>query len=179
MDGELLVTGGDGPVGEILADQLTRDSVTVVFLDEDERAIERATEAGVDARMCNPSETATLDREDIEEMGTAIVASQEDSHNLLVAQLLRIRRTERVIALVNDPRNVEAFAAAGIEPVSASTALADALDRQRRGVEVVETERSPGPKTEEDATKRHSKRGESTDGTERERIRSDGGGGDT
>lgn len=171
-----MVTGGDGFVGEVLADQLTTDSVTVVFLGRDERAVERAAEAGADARMGDPSEAAILDREDIEEMSTAIVASQKDSHNLLIAQLLRLRRIERVIALVNDPRNVEAFAAAGIEPVSASTALAGALARQRRVVE--RTKRSSGKETA-NVAKRRLEREESTDGPERERVRSDGAGGDT
>ncbi|MGN8216282.1 NAD-binding protein [Halococcus salifodinae] len=178
MNSETVVIGGDGAVGEVLAGQLVGSSTAVVFLDEDERAVERAAEAGADARVGDPSEAATLDREDIGEMETAIVASQKDSHNLLVAQLLRLRRTERVIALVNDPENVEAFAAAGIEPVSASTALAGALDRQRRGVEGVETERSPGQKTEEDATKHRSEHEESTDDPKHERVRSDGAGGD-
>ena len=176
MTREILITGGDGFVGEVLADQLTSDSVRVVFLDEDERAVERAAEAGADARMSDPSEATTLNREDIEEMGTAIVASQEDSHNLLVAQLLRPRRIKRVIALVNDPQNVEAFAAAGIEPVCASAALAGALNRQRRVVEY--TVRSSGQETT-NAEKRRQESEESSNSLERERVRSDGTGSDT
>ncbi|EMA43642.1 NAD(P)-binding protein [Halococcus saccharolyticus] len=176
MNSETVVIGGDGAVGEVLAGQLVGTSAAVVFLDEDERAVEHAAEAGADARVGDPSEAATLDREDIEEMGTAIVASQKDSHNLLVAQLLQLRRTERVIALVNDPKNVEAFTAAGIEPVSASTVLAGALDRQRRGAEIVETERSLGQETEEDTAKRHLEHEESTDDPKHERVRSDGAG---
>src|SRR5699024_11295317 len=97
--------------------------------------------AGVDAHLADPSETATLDREAIESLGTAIVASRTDRRNLLVAQLLGCRRTERVIALVNDPRNVDAFAAAGIEPVCAATTLASALARQLRYVKGPEIER--------------------------------------
>lgn len=170
----IVVVGGEGAVGETLAGQLTGGSAAVVFLDEDDRAVERAAKAGVDARVADPSEAATLDREDIEEVDTAIVASRDDGHNLLVAQHLRLRRAERVIALVNDPANVEAFAEAGIKPVCASTALASALDRQRRGVELVENERSSEPKR----TNRRPEREESTDGPERERLRSDGTGGD-
>jgi Trk K+ transport system NAD-binding subunit len=176
MKKETVVIGGKGAVGETLAGQLIGGSTAVVFLDEDDRAVERAAEAGADARVADPSEAATLDREDIEEVGTAIVASREDSHNLLVAQLLRLQRAERVIALVNDPENVEAFAEAGIEPVSASAALAGALDRQRRVVG--RAERSSGQETA-NAAKRRSEREESTDGPERERVRSDGAGGDT
>ena len=176
MNVEILITGGDGFVGEVLADQLANDSATVVFLDENERAVERAAETGADARISDPSKAAMLDREDIEGMGTAIVASQKDSHNLLVAQLLRLRRIERVIALVNDPRNVEAFAEAGIEPVSASTILASALNRQRRVVKY--TERSSGQKATNVAKRRQEREGP-TDDPERERVRLDGTGGDT
>lgn len=173
MNSETVVIGGDGAVGETLAGQLASGPAAVVFLDEDESAVEHATEAGADARVADPSEAATFDHEDIEGAGTAIVASREDSHNLLVAQFLRLQRTERVIALVNDPRNVEAFAEAGIEPVCASTTLASALDRQRRVVE--RTERSSGQETA-NARKRRPEREESTEGAERERVRSDGRG---
>lgn len=176
METELLVTGGDGFVGEVLAEQLTTDLVTVMFLSRDERAVKRATEAGADARVGNPSEAGILDRENVEEIGTAVVASLKDSHNLLAAQLLLLRGAERVIALVNDPKNVEAFAAAGIEPVSASTALAGALDRQRRVVE--HAGRSSKEETT-NAAKRHQGYEESIDEPEDERVRSDGAGGDT
>lgn len=109
-------------------------------------------------------------------MGTAIVASRTDRRNLLVAQLLGLRRTERVIALVNDPRNVDAFAAAGIEPVCAATTLASALARQRRGGEQPESERQSEQAMGESPTERSPR--ESADESGRERLRSDGTGGD-
>lgn len=170
MDEDTVIIGGDGAVGETLAGRLA--GVSVVFFDEDEHAVERAAEAGADARVADPSEAATLDREGIEEVDIAIVASHEDGRNLLVAQLLRLRRAERVIALVNDPANLDAFAEAGIEPVCASTALAGALDRQRRGVEVVEDERS----SDQERAKRRSECEKPTDDPEHERLWSDGEG---
>lgn len=176
MFNETLVIGGDGSVGETLARRLAHGSAVVLFLGEDEHAVERTAEAGVDARLADPSETATLDREEIGAMGTAIVASRTDRRNLLVAQLLRLRRTERVIALVNDPGNVEAFAAAGIEPVCATTMLASALARQRRGGEHPENERQSEQAVGESSTEQFPR--ESADESERERLRSDGTGGD-
>lgn len=169
MNNKTIVIGGDGAVGEILASQLESNSATVVLLD----AVEHATAVDTDTQMADPSEAATLDPKDIEETSIAIVASQTDSHNLLVALLLQHRQTERVIALVNDPANVEAFAEAGIEPVCASIALASAL-AQRHGVE---DERSSGKETE-DSPERRLEREESTDSPERERLRN-GAGGDT
>ncbi|GAA0470835.1 NAD-binding protein [Halococcus dombrowskii] len=176
MCSETLVVGGDGTVGETLARRLVHGSAVVLFIGEDEHAVERATSAGVDARLADPSETATLDGEAIEAMGTAIVASRTDRRNLLVAQLLGLRRTERVIALVNDPRNVDAFAAAGIEPVCAATTLASALARQRRGGEQPESERQSEQAMGESPTERSPR--ESADESGRERLRSDGTGGD-
>lgn len=130
MNEEVLI--GGGIVGETLAGQLADGSVDVVFLSEDDRAVERAAAAGVDALAVSPSDPTTLDQEGIADVETVIVASREDGRNLLVTQLLRRRTAERVIALVNDPNNIEAFAAAGVEPVCATSTLAAALDRQRR-----------------------------------------------
>jgi hypothetical protein len=56
MDSDTVVIGGEGTVGETLA------GGSVVFLDEDERAVERAAEAGADARVADPSEAATQRR---------------------------------------------------------------------------------------------------------------------
>ena len=176
MSSEILVTGGDGSVGTALARRLARGSAVVLFLDEDERAVERAAAAGADVRLADPSEAATLDREEIESMGTAIVASRTDRRNLLIAQLLRLRRTERVIALVNDPGNVDAFAAAGIEPVCAATTLASALAERRRVVERPEHERRSERATQGEPTEQFPE--EPADEPERERLRSDGTGGD-
>lgn len=167
MNHDTVIIGGKG-IGETLAEELASGARDVVFLDEDDGAVERAAAAGADAHPIDVSASTVLDREGIESPSVAIAASREDGRNLLVAQLLRARRTDRVIALVNDPENVDAFADAGVEPVCASTALASALDRQRQSVEAsadLEREelKSDGDETESDR---------------RERLRSDGGGGD-
>lgn len=130
MSSTILV--GGGIVGETLAGQLADASMDVVFLSEDDSAVERAAAAGVNALAASPSDPTTLDQGGIADVETVIVASREDGRNLLVTQLLRRRTAERIIALVNDPNNVEAFAAAGVEPVCATSALAAALDRQQR-----------------------------------------------
>ncbi|EMA47251.1 NAD-binding protein [Halococcus saccharolyticus] len=175
MDGtHAVILGGEGAVGETLAVQLANGSPAVTFLAGDAHAADRAAEAGADARVADPSEPATLDREDIGEADIAIVTSRQDSQNLLLAQFLRLQRTGRVIALVNDPANLDAFAEAGIETVCASTALSTALDRQRRGVEAVETQSSSNRATADRRTEYE----EPTDEPERERLRSGGAGGD-
>lgn len=167
MNHDTVIIGGKA-IGETLAEALASGAREVVFLDEDGGAVERAAAAGADAHLIDASASTVLDREGIENPGVAIAASREDGRNLLVAQLLRARRSDRVIALVNDPENVDAFADAGVEPVCASTVLASALDRKRRSVEAPaelerEESKSDGDETESDG---------------RERLRSDGGGGD-
>jgi Trk K+ transport system NAD-binding subunit len=169
MGYDTVVIGGDGAVGERLACRLADGSAGIVFLDADDRAVERASEAGAEARVADPSKAATFDRENVEEATTAVVASRKDGSNLLVAQLLRLRRTDRVIALVNDPANVEAFAEAGIEPVCATTALSSALAEQRHDREAT-GERASKPEAVETTDETGTESGEN------ERLRSDGGG---
>ncbi|WP_313692209.1 NAD-binding protein [Halorarum halobium] len=139
MNHDTIIIGGRG-VGETLAEELSDGGGEVAFLGEDHRAVERAEAAGADARVVDLRSGSALDREGLDGPAVVIAASREDRRNLLVAQLVRVRRADRVIALVNDPENVDAFDDAGVEPVCASTALASALDRKRRGEEVFETE---------------------------------------
>ncbi|SFL00805.1 TrkA-N domain-containing protein [Halogranum rubrum] len=131
MGHDIVIVGG-GVVGETLAEALERASVEVVYLDTDSRAVDRAAESGVDAQLVETSEATALDHVSAEDVGIAIVASSEDSRNLLVAQLLQVRSARRVVALVNDPDNVELFVDAGVEPVCATSALVSALDDRRR-----------------------------------------------
>ena len=163
MNHDTVIIGGRG-VGETLAEELADGSGEVAFLGEDDRAVERAEAAGADARVVDTRNGSALDREGVDSPGVVIAASREDCRNLLVAQLLRVRRADRVIALVNDPNNVDVFDDAGVEPVCASTALASALDRKRRGKEVFE-----GHECSEDDERSQD---------EDERLRLDGGGGD-
>lgn len=130
MSHEIVVVGG-GTVGEALAGALTRAAADVVYLDDDAQTVERAAASGVDARQITRHEAAAFDGVGIDRPGIALVASREDSRNLLIAQLLQLRCADRVVALVNDPSNVDAFADAGIESVCATSVLVSALAEQR------------------------------------------------
>lgn len=132
MSYDTVVIGNGGGIGETLARRLARDRVEVLFFDDDDRAVARVAEAGIDARLAHPSAAIALDREDVRDVDVAVVASREDGQNLLVSQHLGLRCAGRIITLVNDPNNVEAFADASVEPVCVSTILASALDARRR-----------------------------------------------
>jgi Trk K+ transport system NAD-binding subunit len=171
MNSTIVIIGGNETTGETLATQITGSSLDVVFLGEDDRAVERTTVAGVDARVADPGEPGTLDSEEIDGVGTAIVATHEDSRNLLVAQRFRIRGAERVIVLVNDPKNIDAFAEAGVEPVCAATVLSSALDAKRRRESPTEQGVSEAPGA--DSTKENETSNDESSGNRR--LRSDGG----
>lgn len=59
---------------------------------------------------------------------TFVVATGSDRRNLLLAQQVRTRfDADRILVLVHDPTRLEPFAAAGHEPVCATTALSEAV----------------------------------------------------
>ena len=169
MIAEVVVVDGGGPVGNVLASRIAADDGGVVFLDENEHAVERASDAGADARTVDVGRAGTFDDDAIERADVALVVSPEDGHNLLVGQFLRLRRVKRVVALVNDPANLDAFAGAGIEPVCVTSALTGVLDARRREPRAETRERNVETASESHETDEAAR----TD--DRTRLRSDGG----
>lgn len=120
-----LVLGG-GYVGATLANHLGRAADAVVFLDAHPRAVEYAEQRGVSAHVADVTSARELDRHADEDADLAVVASESDSTNLLVAQLLRVRfDVERVVVRINDPRNLDSFETLDVETVCASSVLAE------------------------------------------------------
>lgn len=130
MKHEIVIVGG-GAVGETLAGVLTRAGADVVYLDDDSQTVERAVASGVDARRIEQHEAAALDDVGVDRPDIALVASREDSWNLLIAQLLQLRCADRIVALVNDPNNVDVFTDAGVESVCVTSVLVSALAERR------------------------------------------------
>ncbi|RJT01437.1 NAD-binding protein [Halococcus sp. IIIV-5B] len=165
----VVVVDRGGPIGGALASRIVDDTGQVIFLDGNEHAVERASDAGVDARTVDSSRAGVFDGDGIERADLGLVVSPEDGHNLLVGQFLRLRGVERVVGLVNDPANLDAFAGAGIEPVCATSTLTGVLDARRReprvGVRSGTTETTVEPHETDEPSR--------TD--DRERLRSDGG----
>lgn len=109
---------GDGALGDALHSRLAEDGLDVARFDGTLSSADETAAPAVDARWDPPIDSA----------GTAIVATASDARNLLVAQRLRARcDVDRVVVVTNSPDRVDAIAAAGHDPLCATTVLADAL----------------------------------------------------
>ncbi|RDI70095.1 NAD-binding protein [Halopelagius longus] len=127
MSTQTLIVGG-GHVGRLLARRMDERREAVHFVDDSETAVRRARENGVPAREATLTSPRSLDDVGAGDAETAIAVSLEDSVNLLVAQLLRCRfDVPRIVVLVNDPRNHDAFDGLGVESVCAATAVTTAM----------------------------------------------------
>lgn len=129
-----IVIGGDY-VGPALADRL-REAGPVVFLADCPETVERVRDSGVDGHLVDPTNRRDLETVLRDPATTAVVSTNSDSVNLLIAQHLRTTfDVDRIVVRVNDPRNREAFADREFETVSVSDALADSLREAVEGVE--------------------------------------------
>jgi trk system potassium uptake protein TrkA len=121
LPAEWYVLGG-GPVGAAVARQLGAEGHSVAVVDESH---DPETVPGVRG---DPADVEVLAEAGVADAGTVVVATRSDRRNLLVAQLVRARfGVERTVVLTNVPDRMEPVAAAGHEPVCATTALATAL----------------------------------------------------
>jgi trk system potassium uptake protein TrkA len=83
---------------------------------------------GIPVTRGDPSDIEVLEAAGVTAASTVVVATRSDRRNLLIAQLVTTRfDPERVLVLANAPSRLEPFAAAGHEPVCATTALSAAL----------------------------------------------------
>ena len=121
-----IVIGGDH-VGAALATQL-RETGPIIFLDNSPQVVDRTSESGVDGYVGDPTSRRDLETT-IDEPTTAIVSTDIDSVNFLVAQHLRTAfDVDRIVIRVNDPHNRDAFEERGFTTVSTADALAAAIE---------------------------------------------------
>lgn len=143
MSTNTLIVGG-GHVGRLLARRMDERREAVRFVDDSEIAVRRARESRVQAREATVTSPQALNAAGADGVETAIVLAPEDSTNMLVAQLLRCRfDVPRIVVLVNDPRNCDAFEDAAVEPVCAATAITSAAIRSATDSPDTEPDESP------------------------------------
>ena len=120
-----IIIAGAGKVGWNLARELLDDQheVTVIESDRDryltvEEELEHAVQHG------DASELWVLERAGIVRADMVIAVTGDDEDNILICQMARDKyEVERIVARVNNPRNLDHFKELGIEPAVSATDL--------------------------------------------------------
>jgi trk system potassium uptake protein TrkA len=115
------VLGGEH-IGESIARDLQSDVHSVNLIDETHDPGE------IPGLRGNPADIEVLKDAGLSDGSTVVVATPEDSQNLLIAQLVRTHfEVSDVLVFVNAPARFDIVADAGHEPVCVTTAVSDAL----------------------------------------------------
>ncbi|MEF8828296.1 MAG: cation:proton antiporter [Haloarcula sp.] len=125
---QTLIVGG-GRVGRELATRYESRGEEVVLVDSDEDTVERTRADGHRVVHGDATNTSVLEEAGADRASVVVAATADDDVNLLVAQLATTRfDVDTVVARANQPNNVDAFADLDVETISASFAVADAID---------------------------------------------------
>jgi trk system potassium uptake protein TrkA len=120
----VIVVGG-GKVGWNLARELIEKGHEVTLLEADRRrylTIEEELEHAV--QYGDATELWILERAGIQRADLVIAVTGDDEDNILICQVAREKYLcERIIARVNNPRNLEHFKLLGIQPAVSATDL--------------------------------------------------------
>ncbi|WP_227378881.1 NAD-binding protein [Haladaptatus halobius] len=125
----ILVLGGSS-TGVAVVERVLRTHDNVLFFDPTPDAVEEAADLGATAEVVEITDPKALEAAfaDVGAVELALVAVESDQTALLVSQLAKTKGDARtVIVLMHDHRHREAFEAAEMIPVCATTALADAV----------------------------------------------------
>lgn len=122
-----LIIGG-GHVGRIIAERLSDLPVSVWFADPDPMVIARANRNGIVANETNITDVSELREQGVADASVVIVATDSDSTNLLIAQLLRVSfGNPRTVVRVNNPQNMSVFTDLNVETICSTGVLAATL----------------------------------------------------
>ena len=155
-----VVIAGGGKVGWNLARELIGKGHEVTLIENDRRrylTIEEELEHAV--QYGDASELWVLERAGIQRADLVIAVTGDDEDNLLICQIAREKYLcERIIARVNNPRNLQWFELLGIQPAVSATdlilrliehevpsyGLVHLLDLPAEQLEIIEVEVSNG-----------------------------------
>jgi trk system potassium uptake protein TrkA len=116
---------GAGKVGLNLARELIDKGNEVTLLEADRRRyLVVESELGHVAQYGDATELWVLERAGVQRTDLVIAVTGDDEDNMLVCQVAKEKyECERVIARVNNPRNLQHFKLLGIQPVVSATDL--------------------------------------------------------
>jgi trk system potassium uptake protein TrkA len=120
-----VIVAGAGKVGWNLARELIDKGHEVTLLENDRRrylVVEQELEHAV--QYGDASELWVLERAGIPRADLVIAVTGDDEDNILICQMARDKyEVERIVARVNNPRNLDHFKELGIEPAVSATDL--------------------------------------------------------
>jgi len=120
-----VIIAGAGKVGWNLARELIEKGHEVTLLENDRRrylVVEQELEHAV--QYGDASELWVLERAGIQRADLVIAVTGDDEDNILICQMARDKYdVERIVARVNNPRNLDHFKELGIEPAVSATDL--------------------------------------------------------
>lgn len=154
MNGLYVIVAGAGKVGWNLTRELIGKGHEVTVIDSDRRrylAVEQELEHAV--QYGDATELWVLERAGIQRADLVVAVTGDDEDNLLICQVAKEKYLcERIIARVNNPRNLIHFELLGIEPAVSATDLilrliehevprygmVHLLDLPQEGLEIIE-----------------------------------------
>ena len=124
---------GCGRVGSAVAKQLAGDGWDVTCVDEDEGALARLGAWSGGFVPGHGMDVEVLERAGVAEADAAVVATNGDNTNIVVAQVLRARwEIQCVVVRILDPARADFFAQRGLRTICPTqTAIAAIADEVR------------------------------------------------
>ena len=120
-----MIIAGAGKVGWNLARELIEKGHEVTVIEQDRRrylTVEQELEHAV--QYGDATELWVLERAGIQRADLVVAVTGDDEDNLLICQVAKEKYLcERIIARVNNPRNLEHFKLLGIQPAVSATDL--------------------------------------------------------
>src|SRR5512132_455522 len=124
-EGKYIIIAGAGKVGWNLARELLDKGNEVTVIEDDRRrylTVEQELEHNI--QYGDASELWVLDRAGVQRADMVIAVTGDDEDNMLICQVAREKyMVQRIIARVNNPRNLQHFELLGIKPSVSATDL--------------------------------------------------------
>src|SRR5882672_11760036 len=124
-EGKYIIIAGAGKVGWNLARELLEKGHEVTCIEQDRRKyliVEQELEHAV--QYGDATELWVLERAGIQRADLVIAVTGDDEDNILICQVAKEKYgVQRIVARVNNPRNLQHFRLLGVQPAVSATDL--------------------------------------------------------